>query len=210
MVTAGLDRPIAKSVVYISNNCILADMTHGVQYMNEVMELIVDGFTEAMKDGPLAREKCSGVLVSIVDATIHEDPVHRGPAQVIPAIRRGIYAAMLTAGVKLMEPKQIYTINIPPDYMSNVITYLQGKRAVVQSINQEREQVAIVAKLPVLEVIKGFSNDLRGLTQGRAIWYYEYAGYEKLPTELQNKIVREIRTRKGQPPEPPTASQFLD
>ncbi len=144
------------------------------------------------------------------DATIHEDPVHRGPAQVIPAMRRGIYAAMLTAGVKLLEPKQVFTINIPQDYMSNVITYLQSKRAVVQSINQNREQVEIIAKLPVSEVIKGFSNDLRGLTQGRAIWYYAFGGYEKLPTELQNKIVREIRTRKGQPPEPPTASQFMD
>ncbi len=210
LVSSGLDRQIAKSVVYISNNCILADVTKGVQYMNEVMELIVDGFTEAVKDGPLAREKCSGVLVEVVDATIHEDPVHRGPAQVIPAIRRGIYAAMLTAGVKLLEPKQKFTINITPEYMSNVITYLQSKRALVESVEQERERVAIVAKLPVSEVIKGFSNDLRGLTQGRAIWYYEFAGYEKLPKELQDKIVREIRTRKGQPPEPPTASQFLD
>ncbi|MGC8585947.1 MAG: elongation factor EF-2 [Candidatus Micrarchaeia archaeon] len=210
MVSAGLDRQIAKSTVYVSNNCILADVTHGVQYMNEVMELVVDGFTEAVKDGPLAREKCSGVLVSIVDATIHEDPVHRGPAQVIPAIRRGIYAAMLTAGVKLLEPKQIFTINMPQDYLSNVITFLQSKRSVIQSIGQEREQAVIIAKIPVSEVIKGFSNDLRGLTQGRAIWYYEFAGYEKLPEELQEKIVREIRTRKGQPPEPPTPSQFLD
>ncbi len=210
MVSAGLDRQIAKSAVYVSNNCILADVTHGVQYMNEVMELVVDGFTEAVKDGPLAREKCSGVLVSIVDATIHEDPVHRGPAQVIPAIRRGIYAAMLTAGVKLLEPKQIFTINLPQDYLSNVITFLQSKRSVIQSIGQEREQAVIAAKIPVSEVIKGFSNDLRGLTQGRAIWYYEFAGYEKLPEELQEKIVREIRTRKGQPPEPPTANQFLD
>ncbi|MGC9190868.1 MAG: elongation factor EF-2, partial [Candidatus Micrarchaeia archaeon] len=210
MITAGMDRQVAKGVVYVSNNCMLADMTHGVQYMNEVMELIVDGFNEAVKDGPLAREKCSGVLVSIVDATIHEDPVHRGPAQVIPAIRHGIYAAMLTAGVKLLEPKQLYTINSPQDYMSNIITYLQSKRAVVQSINQEREQVVIVAKLPVSEVIKGFSNDMRSLTQGRVVWSYEFAGYEKLPKELQDKVVREIRTRKGQPPEPPSAKQFME
>jgi elongation factor 2 len=56
-----------------------------VQYLNEVMELLIDGFVEAVKDGPLAREKCNGVMVTIMDATIHEDPVHRGPAQIIPA-----------------------------------------------------------------------------------------------------------------------------
>ncbi|MCL4411559.1 elongation factor EF-2 [Candidatus Marsarchaeota archaeon] len=210
MVTAGLDRQIAKNVEEISNKCMLADTTHGVQYMNEVMELLIDGFDEAVKDGPLAREKCSGVLVSVVDATIHEDPVHRGPAQIIPAIRNAIYAGMLTAGVTLLEPKQDFTINIPQEYISNVITFIQSKRGQVASITQDREQVSITAKMPVAETLKGFSNDLRGLTQGRAIWYTAFAGYERLPTDLQNKIVREIRERKGQSPEPPTPAQFMD
>ena len=209
MVAAGLDRLIAKNVEDVSNKCMLADVTHGVQYMNEVMELLIDGFREAVKDGPLARERCSGVLVSVVDATIHEDPVHRGPAQLIPAIRNAVYAGMLTAGVMLYEPKQNFTINIPQEYMSGVITFVQSKRGQVVSVTQENEQVSIVAKMPVAETLKGFSNDLRGLTQGRAIWYTEFAGYEKLPTELQNKVVREIRQRKGQNPEPPTPDQFL-
>ncbi len=209
MVAAGLDRLIAKNVEDVSNKCMLADVTHGVQYMNEVMELLIDGFREAVKDGPLARERCSGVLVSVVDATIHEDPVHRGPAQIIPAIRNAVYAGMLTAGVMLYEPKQNFTINIPQEYMSGVITFVQSKRGQVVSVTQENEQVSIVAKMPVAETLKGFSNDLRGLTQGRAICYTEFAGYEKLPTELQNKVVREIRQRKGQNPEPPTPDQFM-
>jgi elongation factor 2 len=174
------------------------------------MELLIDGFTEAVRDGPLAREKCSGVLVKIMDATIHEDPVHRGPAQIIPAMKRGIYAAMLTAGVFLVEPKQLFTVNVPQEYMSDVITLLQSKRGQMQGIEQDRDQMSIKVKLPVSEVIKGFSNSLRGVTQGRAIWYYEFAGYEKLPTELQNKIVREIRKRKGQPEEPPKPENFLE
>jgi elongation factor 2 len=210
MIEAGLERPIAKGVVYVSNNCMLVDATKGIQYMNEVMELLIDGFVEATKDGPLAREKCSGVMAKIVDATIHEDPVHRGPAQIIPAMRRGLWAAMLTAGVLLMEPKQLFTINVPQEYMSDVITLLQGKRGQVQSIEQDREQMSIKAKLPVSEVIKGFSNSLRGITQGRAIWYYEFAGYERLPAELQSKIVREIRKRKGQPEEPPKPENFME
>lgn len=210
MIEAGLDRPTARGVVYVSNNCMLVDASHGVQYLNEVMELLIDGFVEATKDGPLARERCSGVMVKIMDATIHEDPVHRGPAQIIPAMRRGMYAAMLTAGVQLVEPKQMFTINVPQEYMSDVITLLQGRRGQVQNIVQDREQMSIVAKMPVSEVIKGFSNGLRSSTQGRAIWYYEFAGYEKLPGELQNKIVREIRKRKGQPEEPPKPEQFME
>ena len=210
MIAAGLERAKAKEVMDISNNCMLIDTTKGVQYMNEVMELLIDGFEEAVKDGPLAREKCSGIMVSVEDAVIHEDPVHRGPAQIIPAMRRGIYAAMLTAGVYLMEPKQTFTVNIPQDYMSEVITLLQSKRGQVVNISTDRAQASIVAKMPVSEVIKGFSNELRGSTQGRAIWYYEFAGYEKLPKELQEKIVREIRKRKGQPEEPPKPEMFLE
>jgi len=210
LVKAGMPREDAKGLVDVSNNSVLIDATHGVQYMNEVMELLIDGFEEAMNDGPLAREKCSGIKVKITDATIHEDPVHRGPAQIIPAIRRPIYAGMLKAGVVLLEPKQKFTINLPQEYLSDVITFLQGKRGQILEIQQENEQATIIAKMPVAEVIKGFSNELRGLTQGRAIWYFEYAGFEKLPKELQEKVVREIRTRKGQPPEPPKPEQFMD
>ncbi len=210
LIKLGLERTVAKGVVDISNHCMLVDATHGVQYLNEVMELLIDGFEEAVKDGPLAREKCTGVLVSIMDATIHEDPVHRGPAQIIPAIRRAIYAAMLTAGVVLVEPKQNFTISIPQEYMSGVITMLQSKRGQMGEIAQDREQMNISVKLPVAEVIKGFSNDLRSATQGRAIWYQEFAGYEQLPRDLQAKVVTEIRKRKGQPPEPPKPEQFMD
>ncbi len=209
-IEAGLDRPTAKGVVDVCNRNIMVDATHGVQYLNEVMELLIDGFEQAVKDGPLAREKCAGVLVSIVDATIHEDPVHRGPAQIIPAIRNAIYAAMLSAGITLVEPKQNFTISIPQDNMSDVISFLQGKRGQIVTVNQERAEVTIVAKLPVAETLKSFSNDLRGLTQGRAVWYTEFAGYDRLPGELQNKVVRDIRVRKGQPPEPPGPEQFLD
>ncbi len=210
LIEAGMSRDEAKGVVDICNSSILIDASKGVQYLNEVMELLIEGFEEAMKDGPLAREKCVGIKVIITDATIHEDPVHRGPAQIIPAMRRPVYAGMLSAGVLLLEPKQKFTVNIPVDYISEIITFLQGKRGQILDIQQENEQATIIAKVPVAEVIKGFSNEIRSLTQGKAIWYPEYAGYEKLPKELQEKVVREIRKRKGVPEEPPKPEQFLD
>lgn len=209
-IKAGMARDEAKSVMDICNSSVLIDSTKGVQYLNEVMELLIEAFEEAMKDGPLAREKCTGIKVCITDATIHEDPVHRGPAQVIPAMRRPIYAGMLSAGVVLLEPKQKFTVNIPQEYISDIITFLQGKRGQVLDIQQEGEAATIIAKVPVAEVIKGFSNEIRSLTQGKAIWYPEYAGYDKLPRDLQEKVVREIRKRKGVPEEPPKPEQFLD
>ncbi|MGB9703386.1 MAG: elongation factor EF-2 [Candidatus Micrarchaeales archaeon] len=209
-VEGGMPRDDAKNVVYVKNKCVLIDATRGVQFMNEVMESLIEGFKEAVDDGPLAREKCLGVKVKIVDALIHEDPVHRGPAQVIPAIKRATYAAMLMANTILLEPKQRIRIQIPEKYLSDVIAALQGRRGEILSINQEGELVTVIVKAPVAEMLKGFSDQIRGITQGRAIWYYEYAGYEKLPKELMQKIVESVRERKGVPKEPPKPEDFLE
>jgi elongation factor 2 len=209
LVECGMDRDEAKSVLHIHNKNILLNDTRGIQYLNEITELMLQGFEEAMDMGPLAKEKVVGVKVRITDATIHEDPVHRGPAQIIPATRRPIYAAMIYAGVTLQEPKQKVTILCPQTYMGNVITLIQGRRGQLVNMEQEGEQSTIIVKLPVAEMF-GFGNDLRSATQGRGIPYQEYAGYEPLPRDMLLKIVKQIRTRKGDKPDPPTPSDFLD
>ena len=75
--------------------------------------------------------------------------------------------------------------------------------------SRRARQSTIIVKLPVAEMF-GFGNDLRSATQGRGIPYQEYAGYEPLPRDLLVKIVKQIRERKGDKPEPPTAQDFLD
>jgi len=209
LVACGMPREDAKSVYDIHGRNIFINDTRGIQYLNEISELMIQGFEEAMDMGPLAKEKVVGVQIRIIDAVIHEDPVHRGPAQIIPATKRPIYAAMLYAGVTLQEPKQKVTILCPHDYMGNVITLIQGRRGQLLDMQQEGEQSTIIVKLPVAEMF-GFGNDLRSATQGRGIPYQEYAGYEPLPRDLLVKIVKQIRERKGDKPEPPTPNDFLD
>ncbi len=209
LVEAGLPRDEAKAIIHIHNRSLLINDTRGVQYLNEIMELIIQGFEEALDKGPLCKEKVFGVKVKIIDATIHEDPVHRGPAQIIPATKRPLYAGMLIAGVTLQEPKQKITILVPADYMSAVITMINGRRGQMLDIQQEGEASTLLAKVAVAEMF-GFANDLRSATQGRAIWYQEYAGYEPLPRELLLKTVKSIRERKGDKPDPPTPNDFID
>src|SRR5439155_833443 len=78
-------------------------------------------YIEAMNRGPLAAEKGMGLKVRLVDAKLHEDSVHRGPAQVIPAARSSIYGAMVLAGRILLEPIQKVFINVPQDFMGSAI-----------------------------------------------------------------------------------------
>jgi len=209
LIEAGLPRDEAKNVMKIYNNNLFVDMSKGVQGLQDIRELLIDAFTQVMKAGPMAKEKCTGVKVKLTDATIHVDPAHRGPAQIIPAIRRPIYAGMLQAQPTLLEPKQKLLVSAPSQYMSSIINQIQGRRGQIESIDQEGDNVTVHAKVPVADMF-GFASDIRGASQGRAIWYTEYAGYEKVPSNLQSTIVMQIRRRKGEPENPPTPKDFLD
>ncbi len=209
LIKAGLPREEAKGIWDLQDSNIFIDATKGVQGLQDIKELLIEGFEQAMKEGPLAKEKCVGVKVFITDANIHIDPAHRGPAQVIPAVRRPIYASMILAGVEFLEPKQKLVVQTPTGYMSGVINSIQGRRGQILEMTQEGETMTINAKLPVAEMF-GFASELRGASQGRAIWYYEYAGYDKMPSQLQAKVVAAVRKRKGENEMPPTARDFME
>jgi elongation factor 2 len=197
----GMDRTEAKNVVWIHDTNMLLDATKGIQYLHETMELIKEAYIEAMSKGPLAGEKAMGLKVRLVDAKLHEDSVHRGPAQVIPAARSSIYGAMVQGGRILLEPIQKVFINVPQDFMGAALGEIQSRRGVIEDINQEGEITVIHAKAPVAEMF-GFASAIRSATQGRALWSTENSGFEAVPANLQAEVVRAIRTRKGLPPEP--------
>jgi elongation factor 2 len=197
----GMEREEAKNVVTFKNTNVLLDMTKGIQYLHETMELIKQSFDEAMDRGPLAAEKVSGVKVKLMDAKLHEDTIHRGPAQVIPAVRDGIYGSMCQAGRVLLEPMQKLYISVPPDYMGGAVNMITQRRGTVTDMGQDGADSSVSAIAPVADMF-GFASDIRSATQGRALWSTENAGFQRAPNELQKKIVEEVRVRKGLNPEP--------
>ena len=203
----GMSKDEAKSVVAFNKTNMLLDMTKGIQYMHETMDLIQEAFDEAMNRGPLANEKCMAMKVKVVDAKLHEDSVHRGPAQVIPAARAAVYGSMCQAGRVLYEPIQKLFINVPDDMMGNAIREVQQRRGVIEDMKQEGEQTTVQAKVPVAEMF-GFAASIRGATSGRALWSTENAGFEQMPREVQEKTVSSVRQRKGLKPDPYDASYY--
>jgi len=204
----GLGKDDAKRVWWVHNNCILIDNTRGIEAIQEIKELVCQGFVDAVNEGPLAKEKALGIIVRLHDAKLHEDAIHRGPAQVLPAITRTIYACMLSAKPVLLEPRQKIFINIPQDYMGAVTKELQQRRATIEEIRTEGDTTIIIAIAPVKELI-GFSSAIRSATQGRAIWTAEFYDYKALPEFMQKEVIKEVRLRKGLDPEPKTAEYFL-
>ncbi|MBA3043645.1 elongation factor EF-2, partial [archaeon] len=197
----GIDKVEAKGVVAFHDTNVFINATKGIQYLHETMELCTEAFHEAMKKGPIADEKCMGMKVRLVDAKLHEDSIHRGPAQVIPAVRNAIYGAMCQAKRILLEPKQKVFINVPQDLMGDATREMQQRRASIEDMKQEEDMTTVISKTPVAEMF-GFSSAIRSATAGRALWSTEHAGFEKMPYELQGKVVKQIRERKGLKPEP--------
>ncbi|MCG2826453.1 MAG: elongation factor EF-2, partial [Thermoplasmatales archaeon] len=197
----GIDKAEAKGVVAFHDTNVFINATKGIQYLHETMELCTEAFHEAMKKGPIADEKCMGMKVRLVDAKLHEDSIHRGPAQVIPAVRTAIYGAMCQAKRILLEPKQKVFINVPQDLMGDATREMQQRRASIEDMKQEEDMTTVISKTPVAEMF-GFSSAIRSATAGRALWSTEHAGFEKMPYELQGKVVKQIRERKGLKPEP--------
>ncbi|BAM70209.1 elongation factor EF-2 [Methanothermobacter sp. CaT2] len=207
-IEAGMDKEEARRVWDVYEKNIFINMTRGIQYLDEIKELLMDGFESAMDNGPLAKEKVMGVKIKLMDAKIHEDAVHRGPAQVLPAIRKGIFGAMMSAEPVLLEPIQKVFINVPQDYMGSATREIQNRRGQIVNMTQEGDMVTVESTVPVAEMF-GFAGDIRSATEGRCLWSTENAGFERLPNELQHTIIREVRTRKGLSPEPYRADHYL-
>jgi len=134
--------------------------------------------------------------------------VHRGPAQVIPAVRSAIFACMLTGGAVLLEPIQHVFISVPQDFMGEATKEMQSRRGQILDIRQEDGTIMVQSKAPVAELF-GFSGAIRSATEGRALWTTEFAGFEKVPKDLQPEVVRAIRIRKGLKEALPKVSDFI-
>jgi elongation factor 2 len=198
---AGLEKDEARRVWDVYEKSLFLNMTRGIQYLDEIKELLLEGFESAMDDGPIARERVMGLKIKLMDAKIHEDAVHRGPAQVLPAIRRAVYGAIMMAQPALLEPVQKVFINVPQDYMGSSTREIQNRRGQIINMAQEGDMVTVESKVPVAEMF-GFAGDIRSAAEGRCLWSTENSGFERLPNELQKTIIREIRDRKGLSPEP--------
>ncbi|ENN96812.1 elongation factor EF-2 [Methanocaldococcus villosus KIN24-T80] len=196
LIKAGMDPEEARRVISIYEGNVLVNMTRGIVHFDEVRELLIQGFKEAMNNGPLAAEKCQGVKVKIMDLVLHEDAIHRGPAQMIPAMRFGIREAMMQAEPVLLEPMQMVYISTPQDYMGAAMREISNRRGQILDMEQEGDMAIIKAKCPVAEMF-GFAGAIRGATQGRCLWSLEFAGYERVPREMQDQLIRQIRERKG-------------
>jgi elongation factor 2 len=196
LVEAGMDSKVAIKVKNIFKGNLLVEQTRGLVHIGEVMEMVQDMFENVMNAGPLAKEPSIGVKVVFTDAKLHEDAIHRGPAQVYPALRDSIRGSMMQARPVIFEPYQVLHIEAPNEFMGELSKLISNKRGQLLDMQQEGSLVVIKAKMPVAELL-GWSSALRSATGGRGNSSLVDQMFEKVPEEMQQRVILHIRNRKG-------------
>jgi elongation factor 2 len=199
----------AKGVVAVEENNILCNRIKGRQYVDEIIDHVKGGFREAVHAAPLAKEPAYGLKINLEDVTVHEDPVHRGPAQILPMTWRPIFCAFLLSDPKLLEPLLSFECKVPQDFVSPVIALVQKRRGKILDMPTEEDMIIVKAEMPVSESF-GIADELRSSTQGRAFWATQFSRWAQVPEQLQAETVKQIRERRGLPPVPPKAEEFFE
>ena len=206
----GWESDVAKSVMrFDSRGNVMINATKGVQFIQESTDSILSGFDDVMKEGPIVREQVRNCKFIFTHFVPHEDPAHRGLAQLGPASRRACMGAALMAQPVLLEPILAIEVRVPQDMIGNVATVISGRRGKVLDTQQKGVISIITGEVPASETFD-LSEAMRGQTAGKAMWNTHFKAWSETPKSIQAQVTADIRKRKGLAPEPPNPNEFID
>lgn len=152
------------------------------------MPAILKGVMDCMEHGPLTGSYARDVRVVVYDGKMH--PVDSNELSFTLASRHAFSDAFKEAGPKILEPIYDLEVYVPADYMGDVMSDLQGRRALIMGMDSEAGYQKLQAKIPLKE-LSSYSIALSSLTGGRASFTTKFASYELVPNELQSKLIAE-------------------
>jgi len=196
------------AAIDVSGN-LLIDETKGVQFIQESIDSIRSGFDDVIHSGPIAHESVRGVKFVLHHFVPHEDPAHRGLAQLMPATRRAMLGSMLIADPALLEPILGMEVKCPQEQIGTIAGILSAKRGKLLNVEQKGIISIIQGEIPASETFD-LSEIMRGGTAGKAMWSTYFKTWQPVPQSIFRNLVGEIRKRKGLNPEPPSPDEFID
>ena len=152
------------------------------------MPAILKGIMEKMENGPLTGSYARDIRVAVYDGKMH--PVDSNEVSFKTAARNAFSQAFKEAGPKIMEPVYYVEVKVPEEKMGDVMTDLQGRRAIIEGMEGEGKYQRIRAKVPLAEMDR-YSTALSSLTSGRADFTMKFDSYQAVPGDLQQKLLKE-------------------
>ena len=150
------------------------------------MPAILKGIMERMEKGPLTGSYARDVRVIVYDGKMH--PVDSNELSFMLAARHAFSDAFKAAGPKILEPIYDLEVYVPSDYMGDVMSDLQGRRALIMGMDSEAGYQTLQAKIPLKE-LSNYSISLSSITGGRASFTTKFASYELVPNDLQQQLI---------------------
>lgn len=166
----------------IFHNCIV-----GGSIDARFMPAILKGIMEKMETGPLTGSYARDIKVYVYDGKMH--PVDSNEISFKLAGRNAFSYAFKNAGPKILEPIYLVEVFVPSDRMGDVMSDLQGRRAIVQGMSSEKGFEKIIAKVPLAEMNK-YSTALSSLTNGRAMYSLNFDEYAQVPGDIQDQLLK--------------------
>ncbi len=154
---------------------------------------ILKGIMDRIEQGPLTGSYARDVRVIVYDGKMH--PVDSNEISFRLAGRHAFSAAFKDAGPKLLEPIYDVVVQVPSDRLGDVMSDLQGRRAVILGMQSEKGYEKLTAKIPLKE-LGSYSTTLSSLTGGRAAFTMKFASYELVPMDIQDKLLKEYEATK--------------
>ena len=151
------------------------------------MPAILKGIMERMESGPLTGSYARDVRVIVYDGKMH--PVDSNELSFMLAARHAFAAAFKEAGPKILEPIYDLEVYVPSDFMGDVMSDLQGRRALIMGMDSEAGYQKLQAKIPLKE-LSNYSIALSSLTGGRASFTTQFASYELVPNDIQQQLIQ--------------------
>ena len=152
------------------------------------MPAILKGVMERMEQGPLTGSYARDVRVVVYDGKMH--PVDSNELSFMLAARNAFSEAFKNAGPKILEPIYDLEVFVPSDFMGDVMSDLQGRRALIMGMDSEAGYQKLQAKIPLKE-LSNYSISLSSITGGRASFTTKFASYELVPNDIQQQLIKE-------------------
>ena len=153
---------------------------------------IMKGIMSRMEQGPLTGSYARDVRVIVYDGKMH--PVDSNEISFMLAGRNAFSEAFKNAGPKILEPIYDVEVFVPSDRMGDVMGDLQGRRAMIMGMSSEKSFEKLVAKVPLKEM-SSYSTALSSLTGGRASFIMKFSSYELVPTDVQDKLMKDFEAK---------------
>jgi elongation factor G len=149
---------------------------------------ILKGITARMEQGPLTGSYARDVRVCVYDGKMH--PVDSNEISFMLAGRNAFSTAFKEAGPKILEPIYDVEILVPGEFMGDVMSDLQSRRAIIMGMSSEKGYEKLMTKVPLKEM-SSYSTSLSSISGGRASFTMRFASYELVPADVQEKLLKE-------------------